>query len=213
MSELDAGPDTIMCPNDTVQLFPTVTASCGGRGKYKWTPSQYFVNDSIQSPLVSVPQTTVVTVTFSDSCGCVMKDSLTVFADSLKLPNMVNTNPDCGASNGEIEVVPVGGWGPYTYSIDSGKNYYNVSEFKGLSVGFYDLGVIDSIGCVSPIVPDTLFNKGAPKIDRIETKDISCKSFADGEIEVFTSGGTIGVPLLYSVDSMNNWGNSSILPI
>ncbi|MCB0479979.1 MAG: gliding motility-associated C-terminal domain-containing protein [Flavobacteriales bacterium] len=209
VSNLDAGKDTSICPNDTILLTPKVKMSCNGRGKYKWAPSQYFPNDSLQNPLVSVPKTTVVTVTFSDSCGCVMKDSLTIFADSLKAPQAINKNPRCGFMDGSIDIVPVGGWSPYTYSIDSGKTYSGISKFVGLGPLYYNLRVTDKLGCVSPVAPDTLFNAGAPRIIGFSTTDISCKSFADGTISITTSGGV--QPLSFSVDSGATWGASNVI--
>lgn len=203
IANIDAGPDTSMCANDTVQLFPDVVTSCGGRGVFVWTPSQYFEDDSVKNARVSVPQTTMVTVTFHDSCGCALKDSLMVYADSLKAPAPDMYDPDCASTNGRIKVNPVGGFGPYLYSIDGGSTFSPQDSFINLRIGFYDMQVIDSIGCISPITVDTLFNDSAPQITALIPKNISCAGFDDGEIEIKTRLGRY--PLSYSVDTGNTW--------
>ncbi len=207
IADIDAGPDTSMCANDTVQLFPDVVTSCGGRGVFVWTPSQYFVDDSVKNAKVSVPKTTMVTVTFHDSCGCALQDSLMVFADSLKAPDPDMYNPDCASTNGRIKLNAVGGFGPYLYSIDSGRTFGTVDSFFNQRIGFYDMQVIDSIGCISPIAVDTLFNDSAPQITALIPKNISCNGFDDGEIEIQTRLGRY--PLSYSVDTGLTWTQST----
>lgn len=206
VTSIDAGPDTAICVYDTIQLKPNFVASCKGKGKFKWTPSQYFVNDSVQNPRVSVPKTTKVFVTFSDQCGCSLTDSLTIFADSVK-SKPIQYNPDCGLNNGAFKFVPTGGWSPFQYSIDSGKNWSVLDSFSNLSTGFYNLQMRDSLSCYSQIWPDTLFNKGAPKIDSLTPTHVSCGGFSDGEILFHTSGGIN--PLSYSVDSGATWVNTN----
>jgi gliding motility-associated-like protein len=204
IATVDAGPDTVTCVNDTIQLNAKATASCAGPGVYVWTPSQYFVNDSVQNPLVSVPRTTQVTVTFYDACGCIIKDSLTIYADSIKPPQIFNTDPSCGGGHdGQIKLRAVGGFGPYTFSIDSGQTFSADSVFTGLVLGEYNVTVRDSNNCPGPVVPDTLFEDGAPRITALTPIDISCKDFSDGEIFVTTVGGI--PPLSYSVDSGTIW--------
>ena len=208
VADFDAGPDTSMCPNDTIQLFPTVVSSCSGKPRFKWTPSQYFPNDSVQNPLVSVPKTAMVTVTFSDSCGCKVLDSLKIFADSVKF-DRVNINPDCGLMNGKIVFNAKSGFGPFQYTVDSGRVWQTVDTIANLSIGFYDLRVRDSLLCYSDFARDTLFNKGAPQIDSVSIKHVSCGGFSDGELEIFTTGGIM--PLQYSIDSGFTWGSSNLV--
>ena len=202
IANIDAGPDTSMCPNDSIQLFPDVVTSCGGRGVFVWTPSQYFKDDSVRNAIVSVPRTTMITVTFHDSCGCALRDSLMVYADSVRA-DPVMYNPDCGATNGKIKINTVGGFGPFLYSADSGRSFSAVDSLFNQRIGFYAMQVVDSIGCVSPMVIDTLFNDSAPQITALIPKNISCKGFTDGEIDIRTR---LGRPTLeYSVDSGNTW--------
>jgi len=202
VATMDAGPDTSICPNDTIQLKPIFVASCKGKGKFKWTPSQYFPNDSLQNPMVSVPKTTMVTVTFSDQCGCTLKDSLTIYADSAKFDHVIK-DPGCGLTNGIITFTPKGGFRPFQFSVDSGKTWKLDSAISNLPIGFYGLQMRDSLLCYTDIIDDTIINGGAPQIDSIAIKSVSCGGFSDGEVEIFTTGGI--QPLSYSVDSGFTW--------
>jgi gliding motility-associated-like protein len=210
IANIDAGPDTSMCPNDSIQLFPDVVTSCGGRGVFVWTPSQYFKDDSVRNAIVSVSKTTMITVTFHDSCGCALKDSLMVYADSVRVdPDMYN--PDCAATNGRIKLNTLGGFGPFLYSIDSGRTFGAVDSFINQRIGFYAMQVVDSIGCASPIVIDTLFNDNAPQITSLIPKNVSCNGFSDGEIDVKTRASVGVTPFWYSVDSTTSWVRSSVI--
>ena len=150
----------------------------------------------------------MVTVTFHDSCGCALRDSLMVYADSVKA-DPVMYDPDCKLSNGRIKVNTIGGFGPFSYSIDSGKTFGTIDSFINQRIGFYAMQVVDSIGCVSPFVIDTLFNDSAPQITSLIPKNISCNAFTDGEIDIKTRLGRY--PLQYSVDSGNTWTNGSVV--
>jgi gliding motility-associated-like protein len=205
VTSIDAGPDTAICPGDTIQLFPDFVKSCKGNGKFKWTPSNLFVNDTVQNPFVTASQTTTVTVTYSDTCNCTIKDSLTIHVDSVKF-DIKAYDPDCGLNNGSFVFDMKGGWSPFTYSIDSGNTWGILDSVSQLPVGFYGLQVRDSLLCKSDVFPDTLANKGAPQIDSIAIINVSCGGFSDGEVEVFTRGGI--QPLSYSVDSGKTWHNN-----
>ena len=71
--------------------------------------------------------------------------------------------------------------------------------------------VVDSIGCASPIVIDTLFNDNAPQITSLIPKNVSCNGFSDGEIDVKTRASVGVTPFWYSVDSTTSWVRSSVV--
>ncbi len=59
-----------------------------------------------------------------------------------------DSNVSCsGSSDAGITIVPTGGVGPYSYSIDAGTNTQTTPTFVGLSAGIYDIQVTDSSGC------------------------------------------------------------------
>ncbi|MGB0403434.1 MAG: PKD domain-containing protein [Salibacteraceae bacterium] len=208
VAKLDAGPDTSMCANDTIQLFPSFTASCSGVSNFVWAPSANFVNDTARNPLVTVSQTTMITVSYSDACGCTLVDSMLIYADSVKF-NYIQKEPSCGQTDGAYIFGTTGGTGYFNYSIDSGNTWSLSDTIGGLSVGYFGLIVRDSMQCLSEISPDTMLNKIAPVIDSVIVTDVTCGGYADGKLEIVVSGGL--TPLSYSVDSGTTWGTSNII--
>ena len=207
VGELDAGPDTLICEGDSIQLNAIGTSICSnGTESYSWYPGSAVSDSTIANPVASVTQTTTLYVTYSNSCGCTLTDSLTIYVNNMSAPTGVLTHPTCGLSDGEILVQNVGGTAPFTYSIDSGNTFTVDSVFINLPLGFYQLMVKDSNGCLSPMQVDTLINPGAPVIDSIVTIDPSCFGNTDGELIIYASGGT--PPLRYTIDSLNFGLNS-----
>ncbi len=202
VGEIDAGNDTLICSGDSIQLNATAFSICpNGTESFSWSPGVNMNDSTLASPTVQVSQTTTFYLTYTNSCGCTLTDSVTVFVNELFAPVGVLTHPTCGLSDGEILVQAVGGTAPYLYSIDSGNTFTIDSVFLNLPLGFYNLMVTDSNGCASPIRLDTLINPGAPVIDSIVPVDPSCFGNADGEIIIYATGGT--PPLRYTIDSVN----------
>lgn len=207
-AEIDAGNDTVICANDTAQLNPVINQTCAtGTPVYSWTPTTGLSNPNILNPTATVNQTTTYHLTYTDPCGCILTDSVTVIVNSMSLPSINITPPKCGANDGKYLVQAVGGNAPYTFSIDSGNTFLIDSNFINLSQGIYHIVVKDSIGCLSDIRTDTLLNPGAPQVDSIVKTDLSCFAAMDGEIKIYASGGT--QPLTYSIDSTNFFATNS----
>ena len=208
-AEIDAGNDTTVCPFDTVQFNPTISQSCtSGTPVYSWSPTTGLSNPNVLNPVATVNQTRTYYLTYTDPCGCILTDSLTVFVNQLDTPTAIITPPTCGLSDGSYVVQAVGGNAPFEFSIDSGATFQVDSNFINLPQGIYELMVKDSLGCVSPVLVDTLVNPGAPQIDTIYTTDLSCYAAQDGVIEIIATGGT--QPLEYSVDSGLTWHPDSL---
>jgi gliding motility-associated-like protein len=200
-----AGPDTTVCPGDSIQLFSSASGTCGSTTQYTWSNGQYLDDDSIQNPIAVVYQTTDFVVTISDTCGCNIQDTVTLTVNAMSAPNALQREPNCNSSDGELLIGVTGGYAPKVYSIDTGNTFQTDSSFKNLFQGYYSYVVIDSIGCVSPVTHDTLLMKGAPAIDSLTITDVSCFDFSDGEIlaHVDVRGGI--TPTEYSVDSGQTW--------
>lgn len=186
-----------------------VFAGCPlGGDTFIWSPSVGVSDTSIINPKISVSQTTTYTLTYSNGCGCMLTDTVTIFANPMSEPNTIHTPPTCGQFNGEILVQNVGGYGPFMYSIDSGNTFVADSLFIGLSTDTFDVVITDSIGCISPIKKDTLVNPGAPVVDSITFDNPICFGDTNGIINIHASNGT--PPLQYSVDSVNFGPSSSV---
>ena len=207
IATLDLTPDTAICAGDTIRVEAKIQSKCSTPGKFSWSPGKYFSDSTISNPKVSLTTTTTLRVTYTDACGCIITDSLTILADSLK-PGISITNPNCSSNLGQITISPKGGVGPYLYSIDSGKVYQQDSIFKNILSGYFFISVKDSFGCKSEIIPDTLFNSGAPVIDSLKSGNISCYDANDGQIRIYASG--ISTQSLFSIDSGATWQKSTL---
>ena len=195
--------DTAIC-SDSLQLFASVdTSACPGGGTWQWTPANLVNNDTIPNPIALSSNTTTFYVTYMDSCGCTLTDSVVVTAAAPDPPTLITGHPTCGLTNGTITVQTQGGFPPYVYSIDSGMTWQTSNTFSGLGLGYYDIIVEDSLGCQSVYGQDTLLNPGAPVIDSTQLTDVSCANAFDGEIEIFATGGS--APLQYSIDNGNTF--------
>lgn len=97
-------------------------------------------------------------------------------------------NPNCGISNGEIEVQATGGTGTYQFNINGGAFSAN-SLYTGLSAGNFELIAIDGNGCSDTMYVDLTDAQG-PTIISVDITDPTCFGYLDGEIQVNTSGGT-----------------------
>ena len=207
-AEIDAGNDTIVCAMDSVQLQPTITQGCSqGNASYAWTPVTGLSNPNIANPTVSVNQTTMYTLTYTDPCGCLLTDSLTIYISDPDTAILDILAPTCTLSDGEYIIHPNGGYGPYQFTIDSGATFYTDSLFTGLGQSINTIFYQDSIGCVSPVIIDTLVNPDAPVIDSVQLNHLSCFGAQDGSLEIFASNGE---PVLeYSIDSGQTYTTDS----
>ncbi|MDF2188241.1 SprB repeat-containing protein [Paraflavitalea sp. CAU 1676] len=142
-------------PNCDMVLNATVTkASCGltdgsitvtvSRGT---APYQYSIDGlNFQSSNAFTGLATgYYIVTVRDANGSVQTQFAEVQDDCPQVTTVVN-DALCGASDGVITASPVGGVGPYTYSIDGGSNYQASTVFSGLAPGNYTIMIKDSRG-------------------------------------------------------------------
>ncbi|GAB4413489.1 MAG: hypothetical protein OHK0039_20440 [Bacteroidia bacterium] len=75
---VDAGPDLLACPGDTLQLF---TASVGDT--LYWTPATAFLSlSNIPNPLISVTTNTTIYLNLIDANGCQAQDTLEIEIDT-----------------------------------------------------------------------------------------------------------------------------------
>ncbi len=104
----DAGPNTTLCPGESVQLFAT------GGATYLWSPSSYLNNPQSQFP-VSTPQGPITyTVLITDSLGCTATDTVRIFLFPVQYPS---AGPDLVVEFGQSETLTAtGGSGNYQWS-------------------------------------------------------------------------------------------------
>ena len=94
-----------------------------------------------------------------------------------------------GTQNGSISYVVSGGYGELRYSVD-GKNFITgASIFTGLPAGKYRPMAVDSRGC-SKILPEVeLTEPDKLEITGIETTDVHCFGYYDGNATIKVVGG------------------------
>ena len=146
----------------------------------------------------------VYQVSVIDVFGC--KDDSTVILNQPPVVNLISvpTPSDCNLNNGIIQLTVTGSFsGTLLYSIDKGLTFQPTDQFTNLSPGIYFIQVEDGNGC---LVNDTVIVNtiNAPKIDSLESQNLTCYHSADGEISVYGSGG-VG-SLLYSIDGGTSFG-------
>lgn len=117
---------------------------------------------------------------------------------TLVLNSLVSTDEICGQSDGTITTTVSLGLPAYQYSIDAGVTYQASNVFAGLAGGNYTIQILDANNCV--VIGNTTVNSPSTLvIDLITPTDPSCNAFADGEIDILSSGGT--GPYTYSIDN------------
>lgn len=113
-----------------------------------------------------------------------------------------------GCSNGDnisINMLAQGGTKPYQYSINGGLNYQSEPFFGNLTIGTYNLKVIDDNFCFTDKTT-TIESPNDIKLS-IETKDLSCFNDKSGEIHLHVSGGV--KPYAFSKDNGAIYGTDS----
>ena len=173
-------------------------------------PFDVTVSDSTQSvTFISAPQDTVFnlggdatyTLTVSDALGCT--DTRTIFLDR-PAPlsfTLSSTEVACfGESTGSITVQnQQGGIGPYQFRLTSVGTPQASPTFPNLSAGAYQVQLIDTNGCVSAPLTETVAQPSAPlNLALVEVTDtLTCQGDTNGLAVVEITGGTINLSNAY----------------
>lgn len=169
--------DTI-CPGSCYTI-PSSTNYGTPPYSYLWS------NGSTQSSITVCPsQTTIYTVTLTDSNGQIATDTAQITITPPVVFNNILQNPTCaGLSNGSIAVQP-DGLGPFSYTWT---NNSSDSLLNNVGAGNYQLTVSDRFGCTS----DTIFQleQPVPLTASASSSSTTC-NLSNGNIEISVSGGT-----------------------
>jgi|GEM_PF-3797290 len=191
-----------------------ITAS-GGTGALTYSinnGSTYFNNGGFFTGLAAGTYNVIV----KDASGCTQAYSgnpvILSQPPEIVISSVTSTNVSCGGTaDGTITIVASGGTGVLFYSIDGGYTWFNNGGlFTGLTVGSYEVRVMDEIGCFvlysgNPVVitqePNTIV------YDTVIVTHETCPNCNDGTITINVSGGT--PPFEYSIDDGANWQASN----
>ncbi len=172
----------------------TVTAQGGTIGYvYTWNPSVSATNSATNIPA----NVYTILVTDTNLCTATVVVNITEPAD-LGV-NVTAADVLCGGGNtGTVLAAGTGGTPIYNYTLSDGTNLFNSAsgQFANLVTGTYLAGVMDANGCVDSA--QIFVNEPVPLADLVNVTPASCKDYADGQIEILTSGGTPTYSYVYS---------------
>ncbi len=130
----------------------------------------------------------VFSPTVTDNEGCSTTIDVTINQPDLLLLSVVSSNNiSCfGANDGAFEIAATGGTPNYSYQWNNSN--INGTSASQLEPGVYEVTITDNNNCtvtdsITIIEPDTL-------ITVINSKNITCFGYDDGEINIETNGGT-----------------------
>jgi hypothetical protein len=92
------------------------------------------------------------TISAKDLNGCTGSSSFTLTAPNpcagvtITMVNTITGNTPCGANSGSISIVPSGGTGPYSFSLNSGA-FQTPNVFSNLAAASYTVTAKDANGC------------------------------------------------------------------
>ena len=127
-------------------------------------------------------------VTVTDANGCTITQTFTITEPTALSITPSQTDVLChGASTGKVSVAISGGVTPYIYSWDNGITS-TTNEATDLSVGTYEVTVIDANGCT---ITEAFTISEPTKLETAVTQsDVSCNGGIDGTATVTATGGT-----------------------
>jgi len=165
----------------------TVTAVTGGSLPYQYSfDGGAFAAVNNISGLAAGTHTVVI----RDASTCtlvVIYNILNTGSPTASVTNAINVS--CfGGSNGSFTVTPVGGTGPYTYTLTAPFQTNGTGFFTGLPQGTYNITVRDQVGCITT----TSVSLTQPTSVSLTTSSIPVRCFgtATGTINVVGAGGT-----------------------
>lgn len=202
----------VTCAGDADAIIKV--AASGGSGGYQYN----LVGEAPQSsPTFDSLAAGTYEFEVKDQNGCFVSAGTVVVPnpDPLTFTTNIDQQMSCSdADDGIIRGIPVGGVGPYQYSIDGGNVYQTSNLFTNLTEGVYRLRVRDKNGCIK-VAPrnDTIINpREIELLSVIKVADARCFGEASGEIHVYAIGG-FNDSLEYSADGVNWQWQDSILRV
>ena len=149
---------------------------------YEWS-DPLFTTDSTVTGLCAG----VLTVTVTDSEGCVRFENVTINEPDSLIGIPMFTSPSCkGDTNGIAWVSVSGGNSPYFHSWDTtsvNDTVYNVG------IGTYTNTISDANGCLDTV--SVIVKEPTQLTSRVDSINISCNGVGDGVVWSETTGGTL----------------------
>lgn len=129
------------------------------------------------------------TATVTDANGCSATVPLVITQPTQLTYTTTLTPVSCfGQCNGQVQITPAGGTGPYDYSHDNGLTFAPANPITNLCAGNVELVVRDSKGCLTNSMV-TIIQPAALTATFTKTDPV-CNGSCDGSITLTASGGT-----------------------
>ena len=210
----------VITQTSAINVGTTVTnVSCNGTnsGKILVTPSGgtpgYTYSDNGGSnyqpqQVFNLLDTGTYVVVVQDNNGCTASVTVTITEPPALTFTTTQTNVGCSGA-GSITVSATGGIPGYMYSDDNGNSYQSSNVFTGLSVGTYQIIVIDNANpnpCQSSEVDVAISNITAITFTSTHI-NVTCNGGNNGSITVSASGGNS--PYTYSDNNGSSYQSSN----
>ncbi|MBK9190346.1 MAG: hypothetical protein IPM77_01995 [Crocinitomicaceae bacterium] len=139
--EVDAGNDTLVCKNESVNLNVNYTGTISGIS-YFWNNGSSTSNANFTGGDTPI----AIAEVFGDG-GCYGIDTVEINIPPVPVISFEGFKPCDDGPSGQIVATPVSGLSPFSFSIDNGNNFQTSPVFTGLYIGTYPILVHDSIQC------------------------------------------------------------------
>lgn len=126
-------PTMIACCNDTIMVGDTVTIEASGQSNYSWEPVNGLSCTTCPNPVASPSVTTTYTVTGTDSNGCTIERTITIYVETpcsdFTVPNIFTPNDDGINDDFVVKVLNASSYSIAIYD-RWGKKVYSSTDYK-----------------------------------------------------------------------------------
>ncbi|MBV6485583.1 MAG: hypothetical protein KFKLKKLM_02153 [Flavobacteriales bacterium] len=196
-----------------VQTQITCNAECDGQIIASpiggTAPYIYLWNNGQTTQVISGLCAGTYWVEITDAGGCTATDTITLTEPTAILANENFIDPACNVCDGQIQLNPSGGTGPYQFAWGFPLVPQNTATVINLCAGVYTVDITDNKGCTNNFV-FALSNTNAPDPNTTVTNP-TCNSLCDGVISANPLGGVAPYTYVWSPNATpNNLFGSSI---